>query len=82
MFYIYVLHSKRTCRYYVGSTEGVQKRLDEHNSGKSKSTRAGIPWDLIYTESFPTRSDAMLREQKIKARGIARYLVDIGYSSD
>jgi putative endonuclease len=61
----------------VGSTEIVEKRLQEHNSGKSLSTRAGIAWELIHTESFGTRSEAMLREQKIKARGIKRYLSGI-----
>jgi putative endonuclease len=65
----------------VGSTENVEKRLQEHSSGKSLSTRAGIPWDLIHTESFETRSQAMLREQKIKARGIKRYLSDLGHKS-
>jgi putative endonuclease len=61
----------------VGSTETVEKRLKEHNSGKSLSTRAGMPWELVHTELFTTRSEAMLRERKIKARGISRYLTDI-----
>jgi putative endonuclease len=61
----------------VGSTELVEKRLQEHNAGKSKSTRAGIPWKLIHTECFATRSEAVLRERKIKARGIRRYLSGI-----
>ena len=76
MFYIYILRSQQTQRYYVGSTEDVDKRLDQHNSGKSISTRAGVPWEIIHTERFETRSDAVLRERKIKARGIARYLSD------
>ena len=77
MFFVYILYSQNLQRYYVGSTESVEKRLQEHNTGKSKSTRGGVPWELIHTESFPTRSDAMHQEQKIKARGIGRYLSDI-----
>jgi len=77
MFYIYILSSQQTQRFYVGSTEDVEQRLIQHNTGKSKSTRAGVRWELLHTECFTTRSDAMLREQKIKARGIARYLSDI-----
>ena len=65
----------------MGSTENVEKRLQEHNAGKSKSTRAGVSWDLIHTERFTTRSEAMLRERKIKARGIKRYLSDIEETS-
>ncbi|MBI3165307.1 MAG: GIY-YIG nuclease family protein [Anaerolineales bacterium] len=81
MFYIYILHSQDLQRYYVGSTADVTRRLEEHNAGKSKSTRAGAPWKLVHTESFETRSDAMLRERKIKSRGIGRYLSDIGLPS-
>jgi putative endonuclease len=77
LYYIYILYSEQLQRYYVGSTEDVARRLQEHNAGKSKSTRAGSPWKLIHTESFATRSDAMERERKVKARGIGRYLVDI-----
>jgi putative endonuclease len=78
---VYIIHSQRLQRYAVGSTEIVEKRLQEHNAGKSTSRRAGLPWELIHTESFTTRSEAMLRERKIKVRGIRRYLSDIGHAS-
>ncbi len=74
---MYIIHSRCLQRYYVGSTEVVEKRLFEHNSGKSISTRAGVPWELIRTECFATRSEAVLQERKIKARGIGRYLSDL-----
>ena len=77
LFYIYIIRSQLLQRYYVGSTAVVEKRLHEHNAGKSASTRAGIPWELIHTECFKTRSEAMLNERKIKARGIRRYLTEI-----
>jgi putative endonuclease len=65
----------------VGSAEDVEKRLQQHNAGKSISTRAGVAWELVHTESFTTRSEAVLRERKIKARGIERYLTDIKHAS-
>jgi len=77
LFYVYIIHSQRLERYYVGSTEEIERRLQEHNAGKSKSTRTGVPWKLIHKESFATRSEAMLHERKIKARGIGRYLSDL-----
>ena len=77
MFYVYIIYSQRLQRYYVGSTQAVEKRLQEHNSGKSKSTRAGTPWQLVRTECFITRSEAMQQERRIKARGIGRYLSEI-----
>jgi len=77
LYYIYIIRSQHLQRYYVGSTEFVENRLQEHNRGKSASTRAGIPWELIHTECFTTRSEAVLQERKIKARGIGRYLADL-----
>ena len=61
----------------MGSTQDVDKRLQEHNEGKSKSTRTGMPWKLVHIEGFKTRSNAMMQERKIKGRGIGRYLADI-----
>jgi putative endonuclease len=81
LFYIYILRSNTLQRHYVGSTENVEKRLQEHNSGKSLTTRAGVPWELIHTECFGTRSEAMLRERKIKACGVGRYLSDLKHKS-
>jgi putative endonuclease len=80
LYFVYILYSQRLQRYYVGSTEVVEKRLQEHNRGKSASTRAGVPWELIHTESFINRSEAVLQERKIKARGIGRYLADIEHA--
>ncbi len=77
-FYVYILRSRRTGRYYVGSTDDIERRIQEHNSGKSVSTRGGAPWELVHFASFPTRSEAQACERKVKARGIHRYLVDSG----
>jgi putative endonuclease len=77
LFYVYILYSQSLQRYYVGLTESVEKRLKEHNTGKSKSTRTGVPWKLVHMESFQTRSEAMQQEQKIKAHGIGRYFFSI-----
>ncbi len=77
LFEIYILHSCRTGRYYVGSTADLPRRLREHNAGKSLSTRAGTPWELVYHQTAATRSEAVRREAEIKARGIRRYLEDV-----
>jgi putative endonuclease len=61
----------------VGSTEDVEKRLLQHNPGKSISTRAGKPWELVHIEKFTSRSEALIQERKIKGRGIRRYLFGI-----
>ncbi|NPV12215.1 MAG: GIY-YIG nuclease family protein [Ignavibacteria bacterium] len=32
-FYVYILHSLKTNRYYVGQTNDLERRLMYHNSG-------------------------------------------------
>jgi putative endonuclease len=66
MFWVYVLRSLKTGRRYVGSSNNAERRLKEHNTGKSKSTRHGIPWELIYEESCQDRSEAVRRERYFK----------------
>ena len=67
MFYVYILQSEKTGKYYIGSTGNLDDRLFRHNSGQSLSTKHGVPWQLVYTESFSFRSEAMKRESEIKS---------------
>jgi putative endonuclease len=75
--YVYILQSKTTHLYYVGSTQDVTNRLNEHNSGECLWTRHGIPWDIVHVEEFGSRSEAVRQERRIKSRGIARYLQSV-----
>ncbi len=67
MFYVYILKSSIFQKHYVGSTNNLSRRLSDHNSGKVKSTKAFKPWNIIYTEIFSTRNDALRREKQIKS---------------
>lgn len=53
---------------YCGYTNNLEKRVKAHNSSKNgaKYTKARRPVKLIYTECFPTKSEAMKREYEIK----------------
>jgi putative endonuclease len=75
MFFDNVLYSEKLKKRYVGSTNDVNKRLSEHNSGKSKFTKGGIPWKIVYTESFETNSEARAREKFLKS-GQGRKFLD------
>ncbi|HLD60594.1 MAG TPA: GIY-YIG nuclease family protein [Patescibacteria group bacterium] len=66
MYYVYILKSEKTKKRYIGSTDDVTERLAEHNSGKTRSTRYGRPWYVIYTEEFKTKSEAQSREYQLK----------------
>ena len=66
MYYVYVLWSPTAGRSYVGSSGDVDVRVLRHNAGHSKATKHGIPWRLVYTESFVTRAQAVQREMYYK----------------
>jgi putative endonuclease len=66
MYIAYIIKSLKVNRYYIGSTENIERRLSYHNSGKVKSTKAYKPWKIVYTERFETKSDALKREKQIK----------------
>ena len=66
-FYVYVLKSESTGTSYVGHSKDLDKRIAEHNHGKSKSTRGKGPWRIIYKEEYKSRSEAMIREKYLKS---------------
>ncbi len=67
MYTVYILESIKFSRFYIGCSIDVQKRLREHNSGLTKSTKAFVPWKIVYTEKFENKSQAFLREKEIKS---------------
>src|SRR5258706_14582392 len=74
MFFVYILQSQSTGRYYIGYSELPDRRLNEHNSGKVKSTRPYRPWTKIYVEQFATEAEAMSRERELKSKKSRIYL--------
>ncbi|HBL39861.1 TPA: endonuclease [Candidatus Uhrbacteria bacterium] len=72
MYLIYILESVLSGRWYIGSTEDVESRLATHNAGRVRSSKPYIPYKVVYTESFQTRSEAVRREREIKRSGVIR----------
>lgn len=66
MWYVYILYSESIDKYYAGYTEDLKWRLERHNAGWGKYSSKGIPWELVYSESFLTKSEAIKREYEIK----------------
>jgi len=66
-FYAYVLLSSQDNNYYIGYTNNLKKRLEEHNSGKNSSTKPRKPLDLIYFEACLNEQDAKQREKYLKS---------------
>jgi putative endonuclease len=74
MAYMYILYSENLDKYNVGAFIDMDRRLYEHNIGHSKFTSLGVPWKLIYTETFETLPAAMKREMEIKRKKSHRYI--------
>lgn len=69
MYYVYLLQSQKNNKFYVGYTASLKRRLKQHNAGKVKSTKANIPYKLVYFEGFRSKKDALIREKKLKHHG-------------
>jgi len=67
-FYTYVLYSAKVNKIYIGQSSNLEKRLWEHNNGLSKYTKRYIPWEIIYKETFESRTEAMKREKELKTQ--------------
>ena len=65
-FYVYIINSQKNNKMYVGYSSDLRKRIEEHNSGKNKSTKIGIPWRLVYYEACLHEGDAYRREKYLK----------------
>jgi len=50
MIAVYVIESCINQNLYTGMAIDPVNRLNEHNKGKNKFTKAHMPWKIIYTE--------------------------------
>ena len=67
--YMYILKCKDNT-YYIGSTDNLTLRIEEHNNGEGAAyTKDRLPVQLVYYEECRNVKDAYLREQQIKGWG-------------
>ena len=67
MYYVYILKSLKDNTFYIGCTENINRRVNEHNKGLSKYTKNKKPWIIVYSEKFDTLANARKREKQIKS---------------
>ena len=78
-FYVYILWSSSPEKFYAGSTSNLEERFLQHHRGQSKFTAKEKPWQLIGNQELSERPDAIRLENKVKKRGIKKYLEDINF---
>ena len=65
-FYVYIVRS-RDASYYVGHTDNLEARIDDHNGGQFSSyTRKRRPVRLVFVEEFQSREEALARERQLQ----------------
>jgi len=65
---VYILYTSSNT-FYTGQTNNLQKRLKEHKDGKSRSSkymRSFKSFELVYSETHSTLSQALKREIELK----------------
>jgi len=74
MFYTYIIYSKTINKFYVGSCQDVQERLQDHLNSRSKYTKTAKDWELKHFETYFSRSEAYQREMHIKKMKSRKYI--------
>jgi putative endonuclease len=74
MFYTYIIFSKTLDKYYTGSCENIETRLNDHLNSRSTYTKTAKDWIMVYFETFDSRSLAVKREMEIKKKKSRKYI--------
>ncbi|TSC74797.1 MAG: excinuclease ABC subunit C [Parcubacteria group bacterium Gr01-1014_30] len=72
MWYTYILKSSKKNWHYVGSSNDLGRRLNEHNALKVASTKFYAPLELVYSKEWLTEKEARDYEKRIKRKRIEK----------
>jgi putative endonuclease len=67
MWFAYALRSEKDGRLYVGMASDLKVRIEQHNRGYNRSTKARVPFELFYVEECGSREEARRREKFLKS---------------
>ena len=70
----YIIYSHSTDKFYYGYTSDLIRRIEEHNTGITKSTKFGIPWKVVYKKHFVNKVEAIQLEKKLKKAKNKKYI--------
>ena len=76
MYYVYVLKSLKTVYYYKWLTNDVDRRIKEHLSGFSKTTKKYLPLELVFVQVCKNRNEARILEKFLKSGCGREFLKD------
>jgi len=74
VFWAYMLHC-RAGRFYTGHTDDLERRIAQHQSGLMPGyTQGRHPLELVWSQEFPSRYEALSAERRIKGWSRAKKL--------
>ncbi|MCK9345104.1 MAG: GIY-YIG nuclease family protein [Candidatus Pacebacteria bacterium] len=73
-YYVYVLRSDKDKKFYVGYTENLKSRFEQHQKGQVESTKDRRPLKVVYSEACLDKHDAMHREKYLKTTWGNRFI--------
>jgi putative endonuclease len=65
-YFTHIIESEKTGNWYYGHSDNLERRLREHNSGQTKSTKGKGPWRFIFKRPFMMKIDANRFELELK----------------
>lgn len=65
LFWVYVLKCKDKS-FYIGQTDNIRRRFDEHLKGEVSWTKPRLPIEIIHLEELSSREESVKREQNLK----------------
>ena len=66
-FIVYIIYSPTKDKFYIGYTSDIEERIIRHNQKSKGFTGNTNDWKIVHTETYPTKSEALLREKQIKS---------------
>ena len=73
-YYVYILRSLKSKKWYTGYTNDLRKRFSDHQKNLSAYTKGRGPFKLIYNQASLHEEDAKARERYLKSGMGKRYL--------
>jgi putative endonuclease len=74
MYFVYILHSEKCDRYYIGYYEDLEARLDRYNRGMVTATKNCKPYNIKASKTFSTEIEARREELRLKKMKSRKYL--------
>ncbi|MEP2777306.1 MAG: GIY-YIG nuclease family protein [Luteolibacter sp.] len=66
--YVYILRSTvDRDRFYVGLTQNLEQRLNQHNQGDTLNTKSLAPWQIETATAFRDSTKAIAFEKYLKS---------------